>query len=237
MMEQSAYTDVTAACGAEKITMMDASDEATGPALCYVRNDLPTAFEGSVTVDAIHFATGAVTSLSSVKVSLPAGGGALGFFCAKGAASMSSGKPDCPTFQSIFDTAGCKGGAADCMLNVTVTSAEGEAVSRNVLPLGVPSALKLPATTIKHVVKSAAAGSQSVDIELTSTATAVYVWLSTLEQGRFSDNAFVLLPGVARTVSFQSFVAAGTSSAALTKSLRVEHLQQYCSREAGMDCH
>ena len=78
MMEQSAYTDVTAACGAEKITMMDASDEATGPALCYVRNDLPTAFEGSVTVDAIHFATGAVTSLSSVKVSLPAGGGALG---------------------------------------------------------------------------------------------------------------------------------------------------------------
>ena len=41
----------------KKITMMDASDEATGPALCYVRNDLPTAFEGSVTVDAIHFAT------------------------------------------------------------------------------------------------------------------------------------------------------------------------------------
>jgi hypothetical protein len=51
-MEQSSYSDVTAACGAAKITMMDASDQAVGPALCYVRNDLPSAFTGSVTVEA-----------------------------------------------------------------------------------------------------------------------------------------------------------------------------------------
>ena len=61
---------------------MDAADQATGPALCYVRNDLPTAFVGSVTVEAIHYLSGHVTPLSSAKVSLPAGGGTLGFFCA-----------------------------------------------------------------------------------------------------------------------------------------------------------
>ena len=38
MMQQSAYADVTASCGRASVTMMDAEDEATGPALCYVRN-------------------------------------------------------------------------------------------------------------------------------------------------------------------------------------------------------
>ena len=93
MMEQSAYTDVTAACGAEKITMMDASDEATGPALCYVRNDLPRPFIGSVTVEAIHFATGKTTRLSTAPVSLPAGGGAVGFLCASNSTELTGQVP------------------------------------------------------------------------------------------------------------------------------------------------
>ena len=112
MMEQSAYTDVTAACGKASITvtadnarspaphriarrlthcwrlldarttslstdrslqMMDADDDASGPAICYVRNDLPTPFTGSVTVAALSLEGGKSTTLSSIKVSLPAG--------------------------------------------------------------------------------------------------------------------------------------------------------------------
>ena len=61
----------------------------------------------------------------------------------------------------------------------------------------------------------------------TSTATAIYVWLSTLEQGRFSDNAFVLLPGATKTVKFLSFDETGISAVALEASLRVEHLGMY----------
>ena len=38
MMAQSAYTDVTAACGQAGVTMMDAGDTALGPALCYVHD-------------------------------------------------------------------------------------------------------------------------------------------------------------------------------------------------------
>jgi len=66
-----------------------------------------------------------------------------------------------------------------------------------------------------------------VGVTLTSDKTALFVWLTTAEHGRFSDNSFVLLPGEPVTVTFRSFLAAGTSSAALEASLRVEHLQMY----------
>lgn len=56
-------------------------------------------------------------------------------------------------------------------------------------------------------------------------ATAVYVWLSTLASGRFSDNGLVLRPGKTRRVSFVPF---GELEISLLKtSLRVEHLQQH----------
>ena len=34
-----------------------------------------------------------------------------------------------------------------------------------------------------------------MDVTLTSDKTALFVWLTTAEHGRFSDNSFVLLPG------------------------------------------
>ena len=242
MMRQSAYADVTAACGKSSTTMMDASDDATGPALCYVRNDLPQPFKGTVTVSALHYGTGAVTLLGSSKVSLPAGGGALGFFCA-GVASASPITPtgsysaSCPTFADVYTQAGCTHNAADCMLNVTVTGSTGQVLSTNMMPLALPAALNLPAATVTHTVAKMAAGAHSVDVTLRSDQTAVFVWLTTAEHGRFTDNSFMLLPGKPVTVQFLSFLEAGTSSAAVESSLRVEHLAMYCSRTAGMPCH
>jgi beta-mannosidase len=203
---------------------------ANGSALCYVRNDLPTAFSGSVTVEAIAFKNGATTRLSTAAVSLPAGGGAVGFFCAGNSSVLSEGKPSqpCPTFEALYRQAGCANGAADCILNVTVASRSGGRVlSQSMLPLGLPSALNLPAAKITASVQPAASGSASVGITLSSNATSLWVWLSTIEQGRFSDNAFVLLPGVEKKVEFLSFVEAGTSATALEASLRVEHLGMY----------
>jgi hypothetical protein len=108
------------------------------------------------------------------------------------------------------------------------TSNRGAAtVSNNVLPLVKPSELQLPHATVSHTVSSAAAGSHSVGLSLKSTATALFVWLSTAEHGRFSDNAFLLLPGEEKQISFESFLEAGTSSTALSSSLRVEHLGMY----------
>ena len=236
-LEQSAFADVVGSCGKE-MTSTGAGEYgrggiagavANGSALCYVRNDLPRPFVGSVTVEAIHFATGKTTRLSTALVSLPAGGGAVGFLCASNSTALTDGKPaaHCPTFDEIYSQAGCANGAADCMLNVTVASQAGAPVSRSMLPLGIPSSFRLPPAAVSHSIKPAAAGSMSVDVSLTSNATAIYVWLSTTEQGRFSDNAFVLLPGIERKIKFLSFVDSGTSSSALKASFRVEHLEMY----------
>ena len=285
-----------------------------------VRNDLPKPFKGTVTVSALHYGTGVVTEMGSSQVSLPAGGGALGFFCAgassaspiaagsytavsgpvqlrpascwglpratwprpiarcvgaavscahgagccgwsrlrarprpatlhvaaaaiagiatnvAAAAAAASAVQTCPTFAEVFAKAGCKHNASDCMLNVTVTSTDGHALSQNMLPLGLPSDLNLQPASITHAVKAAPAGSSSVDVTLTSDHAAIFVWLTTAEHGRFTDNAFVLLPGAPITVTFLSFLDEGTSSDAVAATLRVEHLAMYCSGAAGMPC-
>jgi hypothetical protein len=57
---------------------------------------------------------------------------------------------------------------------------------------------------------------------LETNATALFVVLTTRSPGRFTDNAFALLPGQPRTLSFLPF---GAFDAGLFgSSLRVEHL-------------
>lgn len=177
----------------------------------------------------IHYLEGTVTLLHHLDVALPAGGGAIGFFCASEGGPIAStiNQADCPDFAAVLSGADCSHGAQSCMLRVTVENAAKKLISRNLLPLAKPSELRLPKATVTHTVTTAPAGSKSIQLTLSSDATAVYVWLSTAEHGRFSDNAFVLLPGNSTQVTFESFVEAGTSSAALSKSLRVEHLQMY----------
>eukprot|EP01050_Picozoa_sp_SAG11_P009516 SAG11_NODE_900_length_6632_cov_2.693403_4_plen_260_part_00 len=235
-LQQSAFADVVGSCGVE-MTSTGAGENgltgiagstANGSALCYVRNDRPTAFTGTVTVEVIHYGLGTTVRLSTVPVALAAGGGAVGFLCAANSTAVSIGKPDsCPTFKELYSRAGCLSGAADCMFNVTVVDQGGAPISRSNLPLTKPSAFRLPAASVQFTIESAAAGSSSVAINLRTNATALYVWLSTAEQGRFSDNGLVLLPGREVTVEFMSFIKTGTDSSSLEKTLRVEHLQMY----------
>ena len=216
MLQQSAFADVIGSCGVEMAstgageygTGGIAGSTANGSALCYVRNALPNEFTGIVTVEAIHYTAETTTRLSTVPVSLAAGADTVGFFCADANCSaLAAGMPaaECPTFDDLRRQAGCTDGAADCMINVTVAS-NGTPTSGSMLPLGLPSSFKLPPGAISHSIKLTAAGSHSVEVSLTSNATAIYVWLSTTEQGRFLDNAFVLLPGVEKTVEFLSFI-------------------------------
>jgi hypothetical protein len=97
----------------------------------------------------------------------------------------------------------------------------GNVLARNFLPLTAPGQFHLPAAEL--VVDSIGADGT---ITLTATATALYVWLSTLAQGRFSQNGMVLKPG---TTTVQ-FIPVGELDVAMLKSsLRVEHLQQHLS--------
>ena len=58
------------------------------------------------------------------------------------------------------------------------------------LPLTAPGNFELPAATV--TIESV---SDDGTIVIKATSTAVFVWLSTLAQGRFSENGFMLLPG------------------------------------------
>ena len=72
-MRKSAYADVTAACGDAMLQMGDAGSSAEGPTMCYVKNDSPRNFAGSVTVQLVHYATAKIDLLATIPVQLAPG--------------------------------------------------------------------------------------------------------------------------------------------------------------------
>ena len=136
-----------AACGNAKLQMGDAGPDASGGTLCYVKNDTPRPFSGTVTVELVHFASAQTTALGTYTVDLGAGAGVGAFFCPDGSQDTAA----CPSFESLFSKAGCSHGGADCIMRVgvsqtTVPPAAGikspapAMLAHNVLPLAAPSA-------------------------------------------------------------------------------------------------
>ena len=108
---------------------------------------------------------------------------------------------------------------------------EGSAVElvRNELLLAPPSALTLPAANVSFGLGPLASNG-TVPIVLHATESALFVTLTTQAAGRFSDNAFLLLPGATRTIDFLPWEGGGLNEDGLSllhSTLRIEHLQQY----------
>jgi len=191
--------------------------------VCYVRNDRPVPFSGAVTVTAVTLATGATSVLySSPALALPAGPGAAIWFTLPSA-------PDANATVLVADVT--DGGAleawrARATFASPVRAAAGALVSSNIVLLAPPAALALPAANVAVVVAGAPNADGTVDVTLTTDATALYVTLTTLAQGRFSDNALLLLPGAPRVVKYMPFTAT-TDIDVLTTTIRVEHVASY----------
>jgi len=90
--------------------------------------------------------------------------------------------------------------------------------------------MNLPKATVSANISEFQNAEGSVDIHLKSDAFALYVTLTTLAQGRFEDNAFVMLPGT-KMLKFFPFV--GFKMAELKESLRIEHTASYKPQEFG----
>jgi hypothetical protein len=148
----------------------------------------------------------------------------------------------CPRWNSTtqWKAIECDATAGKCLLVVDVTNgATGERASHNVLPFVPPVRMTLPVAKVTATV-GATASDGTVPISVCSTATALYVVLTTLANGRFSDNAFLLMPlaasgeqaavvpGGCQVIHFLPWGAAGADPNATLKllkaSLRVEHL-------------
>ena len=85
-----------------------------------------------------------------------------------------------------------------------------------------PDELLLPAASVHVAVQSRRGDGDAVKLKLTANATALFVHLTTLANGRFSDN-FFLLPAGSRTVLFLPF--GPLDEKLLRSSVRVDHLQ------------
>jgi beta-galactosidase/beta-glucuronidase len=160
---------------------------------CYVRNDRShRPFAGTVTIDSVDVATGRAARLLTRRVTLAPGPAVVERFSAP-LGAVDATRTLC--LIRCFDDAGA-------------------VVSSSELILARPVDLRLPAAQIKYKVRGR-------DVALETNATALFVVLTTLSEGRFADNAFSLLPG-RKTLEFLPF---GAFDAGLfASSLRVEHL-------------
>jgi len=218
LMEQHLYRDTIAVCGAD--------------GSCYTRNDNALApFAGTLTVSLLPFASGAEAAVSSTPLALARGGGAFQYSCfaggGGGGGSSAALAGTCPSVASALASAGCAANGTDCAAIVRVLDASGAAVDVNFQLLAPPYQLALPASSVTAAVAAGVpprAGDGARAVTVTADATALYVTLTTLAQGRFEENFFFATAG-SRTVWFIPF--AGFDEGELDTSLRVEHVGLY----------
>lgn len=168
---------------------------------CYVRNDGVAAFKGTVTVTALFLNNASTAVLQRQSVSLPGGSGASAWF------TIDSDS------LSVNDT----------VLTADVTSSTGTLLSHNVLLLTPPKYLNLRKANFLLTINPVANPDGTYDVTVTSDQIALYVTLTTLAHGRFSDNTFLLTDET--TVQFIPFLPNQLHT--LQASLRVEDLSAY----------
>jgi hypothetical protein len=116
------------------------------------------------------------------------------------------------------------------VLVATVIDSKGAVMSKNVMPFATPQKMALQKANVKATASTSKNPDGSVDITVTAEKTAMYVTLTTLAHGRFSDNAFLLdasskFSRTIKFIPFRDFDAAAMTQ--LTSSLRVEDVSAY----------
>eukprot|EP00928_Gymnodinium_smaydae_P055534 TRINITY_DN39049_c0_g1_i1.p1 TRINITY_DN39049_c0_g1~~TRINITY_DN39049_c0_g1_i1.p1 ORF type:complete len:546 (-),score=69.40 TRINITY_DN39049_c0_g1_i1:180-1643(-) len=218
---RSLFADVMASCGKS--------------GKCYVKNDSPFPFEGVCIISALTFSTGKTSVLKSFQFHgnsvLPAGPGTKQLFSVDLDAAGIDGTTHLLTAlceeRQQADVAEVH--AADDLTSGDFISAPSAGVrpglaSFNEIALVPPGEMRLPTAKVSVSVADDANADGSVDVQVHSDATALYVTLTTLAQGRFSDNVFAIPAGTAR-LQFLPFTKESDIET-LRSSVRVEHLQQ-----------
>ena len=222
----SLFADVFSACGAD--------------GRCYARNDSPMGgFSGVMRVEVVSVRTGAAMTLSTTRVNLGRGAGAIAWTCMLG--NGSAGQP-CASSSSVLAEVGCAPNGSDCAVRSTLVGngTDAAAVAVSVAPnlqfQAPPSALAFAqGVTVTTTVGAVSPDGSSIPVNITvAGGAALFVTLTTLAQGRFSDNALPLVPVGVVTVYFVPMLAGLPLNATLlASSLRVEHLGAYLQPARG----
>ena len=152
---------------------------------CYVTNDGIDPFKGTLTITAVNFVDGTQSPAMPAKtLDMEAGIAVTEFFTLDNFSSIDAN--------------------STLLLAEIVSAQDGATVSKNVIALTPPANWHIPAATVT-VTSISPNGSQGASIVLKADKTALYVTMTTLATGRFGENAFVMLPGEEKTVSFLPF--------------------------------
>jgi len=175
LLKKSLFTDLTATCGEQT--------------LCYIKNDSPIPFYGLIKISAIHFSPGFEEIVYFSAKNLTGGPGNVNWFTLGGKNPIS--------WTSYLTNIGCK--VNTCMLRIIIQgNSSFEALSTNEFLFTEPKNLILPKASVTFSVDDIG------NILLSTDQVLLYVVLTTRANGRFSDNAFVMLPGK-REIQFIPF--------------------------------
>lgn len=178
---------------------------------CYISNHRASRpFNGTVTLTSYDYSgDGTGKIFLHRQMSLPEGPGAIEWFGPPQGESLPAG--------------------SDSALISTVRDETGAIVSEHMVQLVTPEHINAPVAKVSFEIASQTNADGTIDITVTSDKVALWVTLSTLAQGRFSDNAF-FLPATAKTVQFIPFGQSKANlRAELEASLRVEDYSMYRS--------
>ena len=102
---------------------------------------------------------------------------------------------------AAWEKVGCAAGGGNCVVSIEVTNSTGGLAMINILPFQPPRAMTLQKASVTATVGKAGSDGH-VPITVSTTATAMYVVLTTAAEGRFSDNAFLLEARKDREIMF-----------------------------------
>jgi len=240
MYKQSIFADIFATCGArgqpDGLAYQDDGDDGSrngqaADVICYVKNDSPWPFKGSVTITKISLVTGNETTIPhDFGGSLPAGPGASSFFTLQGAAVN-------PTFEVLRVVTATTPTRTSGAGGAQPAAVPPPSLCDNLLLFGPPKGLLVPAAVVTANVSATAVPSKPsnivIEVELVKGKSALYVTLTSAAPGRFSDNAFLLTQSTSPLrIEFIPFLRdreGGDQAvdALLARTLRVEHMALY----------
>lgn len=211
ILGQHLYRDQIAACG--------------GDGRCFVRNDDPiNGFTGTLLLSMMQLPSGAFKAVSATPVKLGPGAAAFQWLCLGGGTA-----PDkCDSMASVLPTLGCAADGSDCILVHNLTAEGTEAIAdENFGLLAPPGSLKLPTgVSVGVTVTGVINPDGTAEVVVTSTGPALFVTLTSLAQGRFSENVLHMPSAGSRTIAFVPF-GGPVQMDVLATSTRVEHLGLY----------
>lgn len=213
-MRSHLYKDVVLLC----------SDDAR----CVLKNDNALqGFTGTWSTSFVRLRDGLITVIGTGSANLPVGGNAAQWVCADG-----KNNNPCNDYSSLLPQGGCATDGSDCLLWITVTdSTTSQIVDEHAVHIVPPGEMTIPTVSVTSQVNPQRNPDGSIDVTVsTSGGVALWVTLTTLEQGYFSDNTFILLPSAPKTVQFLPIIGANLPDPSyLTTTLHIDHVSMYLS--------